>query len=116
MRSFLIQDDDLVIEKGNLLMIDEDEQKCQAVERALTTRKGEFFLNIEHGLDYTEFKRKNPDLEKIKMDVIEAALQEESLKSIEKIDIDFDRQRRAATITFIGKLKNGGEIKGEVNV
>lgn len=113
-RSFLIQEDDLVIENGKLKMVDGDLEVCQCVERAITTRFGEFFLKLDHGMDYTEFEKKAPSEEKLKFAVIEAALQEERVRSISKIDVDFDRANRTARIDFTFTLVDGEEIQGSV--
>lgn len=111
LRSFQLYDDDLVIRGGNLQLIDGDEEKCQCVERAITTRITEWFLNRYHGMDYEELKEKNPDLERIKMDITEAALQEGRLRFVKEIRIDFDKPKRFATVHFIGVLENGEEIE-----
>lgn len=116
MRTFLINDDDIVIENGEVVMVEDTDEICQCVERALTTRLGEFFLNIEHGMDYEEMQSKAPSSERIKLDVIEAALQEERVNLIKSIDVDIDRANRRAEIKFIGLLDTpeGEEIQGEV--
>lgn len=114
LRSFKIENDDIVIKNGNLKMIDGDLEVCQCVERAITTRLGEFFLNLEHGMDYTELETKAPDIDLIKFAVIESALQEERLKNISEISVNFDRQKRKAEIKFIGILDNDEEIAGSV--
>lgn len=99
------------MENGDLQMIDGDEEKCQCVERAITTRITEWFLNRYHGMDYDELKEKNPDLERIKMDITEAALQEERLSFVKEIHIDLDKPQRQSTIRLIGVLENEEEIE-----
>lgn len=116
MKSFLIKNDDLVIRDGEMQMVDGTEETCQCVERALTTRQGEFFLDTEHGLNHEEFKKKNFSDEIIKMEVIETALQEERLEKIDNIEIDYDSINRSAKIKFAGVLKNGTLIETEVNI
>ncbi len=114
MRTFLISNDDIVIEKGEVVMTEDTDEICQCVERAITTRLTEFFLNLEHGMDYEELQSKAPDIERIKLDVTEAALQEERVNLIKSIDVDIDRANRKAIIIFVGLLENGEEIQGEV--
>lgn len=114
LKSFKILNDDLVITNGNLEMTDGDLEVCQCVERAITTRIGEFFLNLEHGMDYSEFETKAPSGEKLKFAVIEAALQDDRVKSISSIDVEFDRANRGARIDFALVLINDEEIQGSV--
>ncbi|EJU22955.1 hypothetical protein HMPREF1143_0485 [Peptoanaerobacter stomatis] len=114
MKTFLIKDDDIVIENGDVMLVYDTDEICQCVERAITTRLEEFFLSLEHGMDYEEMQSKAPDIDRLKLDVIEAALQEERLSLIESIYIDINRANRKANIMFVGILENGEEIQGEV--
>ena len=109
MKTFEIKNDDLTLK-----MISGDEETCQDVERALTTRLGEFFLNLEHGMDYSEFEKKAPDISWLKYAITEAALQDERIKNISDIKINIDNQNRKAAIKFTGKIKGGDNISGEV--
>ena len=110
MRSFKIVEDDLVITNGDIELIDEDEEKCQCVERAITTQIEEWFLNFSHGMDYSELKEKNPDIERIKLDITEAAMKEERLKFIKEIKVDFNVSTRFAKIDLIGVLVDDRQI------
>ncbi|MGP1567992.1 MAG: hypothetical protein ACTTHM_04690 [Peptoanaerobacter stomatis] len=114
MKSFLIKDDDIVIENGNLKMIDNDLELCQCVERTLTTRLEEFFLNLEHGMNYDDLHSKSPDIEHIKIDISDAVLQEERVKLIEKIDVEIDRANRKAKIYFVFRTIDDELLEGEV--
>jgi hypothetical protein len=115
-KSFLIRDDDLVIRDGEMQMVDGTEETCQCVERALTTRQGEFFLDTEHGLNHEEFKKKNFSESTIKMEVIETVLQEETVEKVSGIEMNYDRINRSARIKLAGVLKTGTEIETEVNI
>ena len=116
MKSFFIKNDDLVIQDGEMQMVGGTEETCQCVERALTTRQGEFFLDTEHGLNHEEFKKKNFSDEIIKMEVVETAMQEEMVEKVSGIEIDYESINRSAKIKFTGVLKNGKSIETEVNI
>lgn len=117
MISFKISEDDIVIIGGDLQLVEGDDEKCQCIERAITTRIEEWFLNCAHGMDYLQLKEKNPDIERIKFDITEAAMQEESLKYIKEISIEFDGAKRFAKIDLVGVLIDETEIEvREVNV
>lgn len=115
MKTFQLKDDDLVVTNdGNLEIIEGEKEICQCVERAITTRMEEWFLNMAHGMDYEETKEKAPNLERIKADIAKAALQENRLNYLSKIELHMDRQKRTMTVSFVGTLKDGSEIFGEV--
>lgn len=116
MKSFLIKNDDLVIQDGEMQMVDGTEETCQCVERALTTRQSEFFLDTEHGLNHEEFKKKNFSSNIIKMEVVETVLQEETVEKANDIEMYYDSINRSANIKFAGVLKNGTAIETEVNI
>lgn len=116
MKSFFIKNDDLVIQDGEMQMVGGTEETCQCVERSLTTRQGEFFLDTEHGLNHEEFKKKNFSDEIIKMEVVETAMQEEMVEKVSGIEIDYESINRSAKIKFTGVLKNGEVIETEVNI
>lgn len=94
MKSFkLNHNGDLVIENGDLVMIDGNEELRQCVERILTTNKNEWFLNTEFGLDYSAIQGKGKTKESIKLAITEAIFQEPRIKQVDIIDIEIDKNR-----------------------
>ena len=85
MKTFKIVNGDLVFDgQGNLVMVEGEDEIAQSIERVLTTNKGEWFLNLEHGLDYQEIQGKGRDVEGIKLAITEAILQEGRVSEVEK--------------------------------
>lgn len=114
MKTFKIADDDLVIVSGNLQMIEGKDEIVQAVERTLTTRLGEFFLDTSHGFDYETVQKKGYSEEEIKDAVREAVLQDDRIISVDSVDVTVDRSSRSVNIRFTA---TGDEtIEGEVTV
>jgi len=107
-KSFRIYEDDLSVIGNDIEVIESDEETCQCIERAITTRIQEWFLNSLHGMDYNELKQKNPDIDRIKLDITQAAMQEDRLEYIK--EIDFDIRSRVAKIDLIGILEDGKEV------
>ena len=94
MKTFKIVNGDLVFDgQGNLVMVEGKEEIGQSIERILTTNIGEWFLNLEHGLDYRAIQGKGRDIEGIKLAITEAILQEERVSEVEKIDLSLDKDR-----------------------
>jgi hypothetical protein len=101
MRAPKIIDGDLVFENGDVVMVERDEELAQSLQTIFQTRKEEWFLNSEHGLDRTPFLTKKFD-ETLASDAIaEATAQEERIQRIE--NITFKREGRSLMVdaTFI---------------
>lgn len=94
MKAFKVSSNgDLIIENGNLVMIDGNEELRQSIERILTTNKNEWFLDIEFGLDYQAIQGKGKSKESIKLAISEAIYQDSRIKSVDIKDIEIDRNR-----------------------
>lgn len=114
MKTFKIVNDDLVIVSGNLQMVEGKDEIVQSVERTITTRLGEFFLDTSHGFDYETVQKKRYSEDEIKDAVREAVLQEDRITTVDTVDVVVDRTSRIVTIRFTA---TGEEtIEGEVTV
>ncbi len=82
-----------MIENGDLVMIDRKEEIRQCVERILTTNTGEWFLDMEFGLDYQAIQGKGKTKESIKLAIAEAIYQEPRIKTVDIKDIEIDKNR-----------------------
>lgn len=98
-----------------LEIVEELEEIRQSVERILSTRKGEWFLNTEFGLNYDNLLTKQFDRELIELDVREAILQEERIDEVINIDIEHDRQDRKVKIKFVARVQSD-ILEGEVDI
>lgn len=119
MQSFKIDPltNDIILDgQNNIVMVGEDEEILQCVERILTTNLGEWFLNPGMGLDRYEIlgKKYNPEYTS---DLLYAAiLQETRISSIENIQYEFNRQGRALKV-YVALIKASGErLEGEFDV
>nr|WP_278429832.1 DUF2634 domain-containing protein [Brevibacillus laterosporus] len=111
MRSFLLQEGDLVFDKGELVMVGGKKEVKQAVEIAMNTNKYEFFLEGEHGFKQAVLHDKKPNEDVIREAVYETISQEERIERVTKVDIHFDRKARKLFITFEAVALDGTEIK-----
>lgn len=72
-------DTDLVVENGDLVLLDHEHVDGQRVRDRLATFRGEWFLDLLFGPDYRkDILVKNP-----RLDVIDAILKDQILKSLE---------------------------------
>lgn len=101
MISFLIQDDDLVFDgQGNLLMVEGREEEAQSIERLLTTRVKEFFLNPAMGFDYSVLGSKSPDYNAIRLALIDCITQDKRVLSVTGITFNLDNETRQLSVNF----------------
>lgn len=116
LKTFLIEGDDLVIKNGQLQMVKDEEEVCQCIERILTTRKEEFFLDADHGLEQSEFKEKRFSDERLKLHITEAVLQEERIKKVSDIEVEYLRKERGVKIFFLATTENLEDLEMEVDL
>lgn len=111
MKSLKIEGGDLVIEKGDFVMIEGEEEEAQCIERVLTTNQGEWFLNLLHGLDYTHIFTKPFDEDRARLSIIEAIHQDPRVESVEEVEFQFDRAKRHMTVYVQVKMRGGNTIE-----
>jgi len=112
-----IVDGDIVIENGNVVMVEDDEDLAQSVEMVLGTRKGEFFLDPDHGLSFDNLLGKQADEFEARDDIIEAISQEDRVSAVTDISFIDDRSARKRSVKVTVQKQDGTEIDiGEVDV
>lgn len=116
MRTLKIVDDDIVFNSdGELEMISNESEEVQALERTLSTSKGEFFLSPDFGLDYGPLKVKSPRRDLIRLAMVDAITFDTRFKRIKDLTIDIDRTNRKITVNQ-RILKTTGETLESVVV
>lgn len=114
MKTFEIENGDLVFDgQNNVRMVEGKDEEVQSIERVLTTNIYEWFLNINHGLNYSEVQGKGKSIESIRLAMIEAITQDERIVDIEYINVDIDRANRFLTVDFRCTTVTGNTIESE---
>lgn len=114
MKTLKITDGDLIFDgQNNLIMVEDQEEETQSIERVLTTNQGEWFLNTLYGLNYNEIQGKGKTKEGIKLALIEAISQEPRVQDIEFLDVDINSRDRKLKVTFNISMQSGNLIAGE---
>ncbi|UMZ35543.1 DUF2634 domain-containing protein [Priestia megaterium] len=101
---------DLVIENGELVMISGDEELVQSVQAILGTRKGEFFLDSEHGLSHENVMGKPANQDLARDDIIEALMQEERVASIPTVNFNDDKAKRKRNVSLTIEKDDGSQL------
>ena len=110
MKTFKVVNGDLVFDgTKNLVMIDETGEQKQSIERILTTNINEWFLNVDHGLNYNAIQGKGKDQEGVKLAMTEAVYQDARIVDIEFKKVEIDRTSRHLVVDF-DVTTNTGEV------
>lgn len=103
---------DLLIENNRIQMINGNELVRQTVERVLHTNKGEWFLNLDEGITFSNILGKQKSEEIIRNEIEEGLSQVDSSFFIETFNFNLDSVNRKLTINFVAKNDNGDTIEG----
>jgi hypothetical protein len=117
MKTFKIEDGDILFDgQNNIAMTYGKNEEVQSIERVLTTNLNEWFLNAEHGFDYSVVQTKQVDEEGIRLEIIRAISQDPRVQEVEEINLQFERQNRKLNINFKVKMQDGTINEGQVVV
>ena len=117
MKTFKIVDGDLVFNaSGNLEMVYGKDEIAQSVEMILTTNKGEWFMNEEFGLEYSQITDKLQTKKDIEFALREAIFQEERIEEVEFNRVDTDHAKRQLVVDLEMRTVDGEVIRSEVIV
>ena len=118
MRTFKLIDGDVTFDINNdIAFISDDDEVAQALERAFTTNSGEWFLNANHGLEYSEIQgKKGLSKERVQTAILKTALQEPRVKEVISIDIEKDTASRTLDIKFACRLISGNIVEVPINI
>lgn len=108
-KGFMMADGDVVIDK-DIQIARDDELLRQTVELVICTNQGEWFGDLQEGIDRSLLLRKNPDSDEIRGTIEEAALRVNKALIMTYFDLSVDNKRHA-TITTRWKKAGGNEVE-----
>lgn len=113
MRTLKVTNGDLVISNGDFAMIEDDEELAQSVRMNLEAAQGEWFLDLNYGMDREPFETKPFNEEAARLAIIEAATTDERIQAVDQLDLvpDFKTRRLSVTMTLL--KTNGEEVQLE---
>lgn len=113
MKTFKLINGDLSIKNNNFELIDSNEDIVQGVERIISTRLGEWFLNQEFGLNYDNITQKNYDEDLVRLDFIEALSLDPRFEELLEFEI-IQKPNRVGEIKFKARV-SGIEVQEVIN-
>ena len=92
---------DLVLRKGDILLIDNAERVAQQILITLRFWLGEWFLDVKDGIPYLEYVLvKSPNLLHIRQIFTEAIEQVEGVQRVEEMELAFDIKNRSLRVDY----------------
>lgn len=70
----------------------------QSVKMILLSVKNDWFLDLEHGIDWFDYWRKNPNMLKMEMDIKSHILSVEGVVKIDKYEVSLDENTRKCIV------------------
>ncbi len=106
-------DGDLVIENGDMVIVDGLAAIGQHVAIRLRSFKGEWFLNQNFGVSYLqEVLGKGTPATRLRAIFQEIILGTDGIASVDSMDLDYDGATRTLTITFQATTDSGEPLPG----
>lgn len=105
---------DIIFQNGKMQLVNEREEILQSIQNRLKTRKGEYFLDVNYGLDYENIFSMNEkfiEIERQELAIRECLLQDSRVSRV--ISVDIKHEEREAIINFTIEIQDG-EIEGGV--
>lgn len=99
---------DLVIEHGDLLVIDNAERVAQQILITLREWAGEWFLNTDDGIPYLEYVLvKTPNQAHIRQILSEAILSVDGVNEISSLELSYRRVERSLAVEYVVETDYG---------
>lgn len=92
--AFKIKNGDIAIENNNIQIVEGPKEIEQSIKERLELAQGEWFLNIEWGLNQEPFKTKRYQLDLIRASVIEAIKQDPRIDVVDIKEIEINSRRQ----------------------
>lgn len=70
----------------------------QSVKMILLSVKNDWFLDLEHGIDWFDYWRKNPNMLKMEMDIKSHILSVDGVVKIDKYEVSLDENTRKCIV------------------
>lgn len=107
MKSFLLDSKgDIVIADGKIQMVSGNDLKRQSCETVIGTNNGEWFLNLDEGINHRAIVCKSPNQDEVRSEIQKGLLQVDS--SLFITEFDYGEEGRKSIIGFTAS--NGKEI------
>jgi hypothetical protein len=110
-----INTNDLVLEDGDLMLIDDAERVAQQIAISLRFWAGEWFLNTTDGVPYLEYILvKNPNLAHVQQVLTETIEGVTGVQAVTSMNVQFDRRGRTLAVDYSATTDYGLITRREI--
>ena len=103
-----INTNDIVLQNGDILMIDNAERCAQQIAITLRFWLGEWFLNTTDGVPYLEYILvKQPNMAHIRQILTEQIQSVEGVKAVTDMELTFDQRERSLRVEYTADTDYG---------
>lgn len=114
MIDFKMQDGDLVMDRGDIVAVEDKNELVQSAKIGVQTSQGEWFLNPLVGIDQSVILQKSPDHESIRAEITRELLENPRIQSVDEVTLSFHRSERKLDVLFKATGTDGETIESEV--
>jgi hypothetical protein len=117
MRDYLLESGDLVIRNGDFVFVGEGAATRQRLEQKLRLWRGEYWLDTSKGFPWLQEILGERPTPEVVTSIIRGLLEDdEGVRSIESLSVDFEGAGRNLDISFRAILTEGGSQNIEVQL
>lgn len=110
-----INTNDIVLQGGDIMMIDNAERCAQQILITLRFWLGEWFLNTTEGVPYLEYILiKQPNMAHIRQILTEQIQSVEDVKAVTDMELTFDQRERSLLVEYTADTDYGLITRKEV--
>lgn len=103
-----INTNDIILQNGDVLMIDDSERVAQQILITLRFWYGEWFLNTTEGTPYLEYILvKQPNMAHIRQILTEQIQSVEGVKAVTNMELTFDQRERHLLVEYTADTDYG---------
>ena len=114
MKSLAVRNGDLYFDGNELAMVADQEEMNQSTELGLKMNKGEWFLDLDEGVDYQLIFDKMVSEDRKREEIYNRLISDSRIRSVEEIHFDFNKSTRILKITFKATSNQDQPMEGEV--
>lgn len=109
----LDENGDVLIENNEISIVVGDSLLQQKVWTVLRTNLGEWFFDLEQGVDYNNLLGKKTNAELVRYEIERGLAQVDNTFVITEFSYDSEKESRKAWVKFKAQNKSGAEVGGE---
>jgi hypothetical protein len=114
LKAIKMNGNDLAFDGFDFVLATGDDELLQQIREILSVNLNEWFLNLDHGIDFQLFFQKPMNQELIQTSIIQKVQELEQIATVEITSFEYDARIRKPTILFTATKVNGEVVEGGI--